>query len=58
MTKSERRAAYPDVAKFTDEMLAIFDGARVVYAKLPGYEWGVSGSAGVVPNVMAKEKRK
>lgn len=58
MTKQQRRERFPEVAAWVDDMLACFDGARVSYTKLPGYEFGIEGSAGVLPNVTEKDKRK
>ena len=57
MTKTDRRAAHPEMAAFCDEMRDLF-GGQITYVSLPGYEWGARGDVGVVPNVREKEKRK
>lgn len=58
MNRQQRRERFPEVAKFCDDMLAVFDGAKIAHVSLPGYEWGKQGSAGVVPNVIVREKEK
>lgn len=52
MTRAERRAAYPELAAFADDIREHFPECEITYTKMPGYEFGTPGPEGVKPNLM------
>jgi len=57
MTKTDRRAAHPEMAAFCDEMRELFD-AEITYVSIPGYEWGERGEVGVIPVVFKRNEKR
>jgi len=47
MTKSQRRAAYPELAAFADDIREHFPEAEITHTRMPGYEYGERMPEGV-----------
>ena len=56
MSREDRRKAYPEMAAWVDDIRANFEGSKVSYTAMPGYEWGKKCPEGVQPVLEPKNR--